>query len=116
MGDRRGRPGRPGRRVCVDRRADELPHHQREPVDRRGSARVREGHRQVPLLFLSLLAARAAYSIEFGAIVDRKLPDRMICHSHWTVNGTKMSKSKGNYVPLQALRRFVRVLIVLRSR
>ena len=40
----------------------------------------------------------------------------MICHSHWTVNGTKMSKSKGNYVPLQALRRFVRVLIVLRSR
>lgn len=58
-----------------------------------------------------MLAPRAAYSIEFGGIVDRKLPDRMICHSHWTVNGTKMSKSKGNYVPLQALRRFVRVFI-----
>ena len=31
----------------------------------------------------------------------------MICHGHWTVNGAKMSKSKGNYVPLRSLRQFV---------
>ena len=35
------------------------------------------------------------------------LPAKMICHSHWTVNGSKMSKSKGNYVPLQTLRDYV---------
>ena len=31
----------------------------------------------------------------------------MVCHNHWTVNGAKISKSKGNYVPLRTLRQFV---------
>ena len=31
----------------------------------------------------------------------------MVCHNHWTVNGTKISKSKGNYIPLRRLRQFV---------
>lgn len=30
----------------------------------------------------------------------------MICHHHWTVNETKISKSKGNYIPLKTLRNF----------
>lgn len=31
----------------------------------------------------------------------------MICHNHWTVNDAKISKSKGNYIPLESLRRFI---------
>ena len=31
----------------------------------------------------------------------------MVCHNHWTVNGAKISKSKGNYIPLRRLRQFV---------
>ena len=27
---------------------------------------------------------------------DLELPKKILCHSHWTVDGTKMSKSKGN--------------------
>ena len=35
------------------------------------------------------------------------LPTQMICHNHWTVNGAKISKSKGNYIPLDALRKYL---------
>ena len=31
----------------------------------------------------------------------------MICHNHWTVNGAKISKSKGNYIPLTSLRKYL---------
>lgn len=31
----------------------------------------------------------------------------MVCHNHWTVNGAKISKSKGNFIPLRKLRQFV---------
>lgn len=30
----------------------------------------------------------------------------MICHNHWTVNEAKISKSKGNYIPLRTLRNY----------
>lgn len=30
----------------------------------------------------------------------------MICHNHWTVNEAKISKSKGNYIPLRILRNY----------
>lgn len=31
------------------------------------------------------------------------LPKQILCHSHWTVNGEKMSKSKGNVIAPQDL-------------
>ena len=31
----------------------------------------------------------------------------MICHNHWTVNDAKISKSKGNFIPLTSLRQFL---------
>ncbi|KYQ91528.1 methionyl-tRNA synthetase [Tieghemostelium lacteum] len=35
------------------------------------------------------------------------LPEQILCHSHWTVNREKMSKSRGNVVdPLQAIEKF----------
>ena len=33
----------------------------------------------------------------------------MICHNHWTIGGAKISKSKGNYIPLSKLSAFVGV-------
>lgn len=38
---------------------------------------------------------------------DLPLPDQMICHNHWTVNNAKISKSKGNFIPLPSLRKFL---------
>ena len=29
---------------------------------------------------------------------DLELPKKILCHSHWTVDGTKMSKSKNNVI------------------
>ena len=37
------------------------------------------------------------------------MPTQMICHNHWTIGGAKISKSKGNYIPLSKLRAFVGV-------
>ena len=30
--------------------------------------------------------------------LDLELPRKILCHSHWTISGEKMSKSKGNIV------------------
>lgn len=39
--------------------------------------------------------------------LGESLPTQMICHNHWTIGGAKISKSKGNYIPLSKLRAFI---------
>ena len=40
------------------------------------------------------------------SFIDLPLPTHMICHNHWTINENKISKSKGNYIPLEVLRSY----------
>ena len=45
-----------------------------------------------------ILSFHAIYWPAFLLALDLELPQRLVCHSHWTINGLKMSKSKGNIV------------------
>ena len=49
-----------------------------------------------------ILKFHAVYWPSFLLAAGLELPKQIFCHSHWTVNGEKMSKSKGNVVdPVQ---------------
>ena len=45
-----------------------------------------------------ILKFHAIYWPSFLMALDLPLPRQILCHSHWTVNDEKMSKSKGNVV------------------
>jgi len=45
-----------------------------------------------------ILKFHAIYWPAFLIALDLELPERIVCHSHWTIDGLKMSKSKGNVV------------------
>ena len=45
-----------------------------------------------------ILKFHAIYWPAFLMAADLQLPRKILCHSHWTVDGTKMSKSKGNVI------------------
>ena len=45
-----------------------------------------------------ILKFHAIYWPSFLMALELDLPERILCHSHWTVNDEKMSKSKGNVV------------------
>ena len=45
-----------------------------------------------------ILKFHAIYWPAFLIAAGLELPKNILCHSHWTVDGTKMSKSKGNVV------------------
>ena len=54
-----------------------------------------------------ILKFHAIYWPAFLMAAGLQLPKRIICHSHWTVDGEKMSKSKGNVVdPKDLFQRF----------
>ena len=49
-----------------------------------------------------ILKFHAIYWPAFLMAAHLELPRKILCHSHWTVEGSKMSKSKGNVVdPIQ---------------
>ena len=51
-----------------------------------------------------ILKFHAIYWPAFLMAANLDLPKRILCHSHWTVDDTKMSKSKGNVVdPIQLI-------------
>ncbi|OQR70945.1 methionine--tRNA ligase [Tropilaelaps mercedesae] len=45
-----------------------------------------------------ILKFHGIYWPAFLMAADLKLPERIFCHSHWTVNDRKMSKSQGNVI------------------
>lgn len=45
-----------------------------------------------------ILKFHAIYWPAFLMSLDLELPSKLVCHSHWTIDGVKMSKSKGNVV------------------
>ncbi len=47
--------------------------------------------------------------VDLCCFLDLPLPTKMICHNHWTINGTKISKSKGNFIPLRSIREYVAI-------
>lgn len=50
--------------------------------------------------------ALSLFLLIYLSFIDLPLPDHMICHNHWTLNDSKISKSKGNYIPLEVLRSY----------
>ena len=45
-----------------------------------------------------ILKFHAIYWPSFLMAAGLDLPEKILCHSHWTVNDEKMSKSKGNVI------------------
>ena len=64
-----------------------------------------EGHwpPQVQVIGKDILKFHAVYWPAFLMAADLPLPERLLCHSHWTADDVKMSKSYGNVVCPQSL-------------
>lgn len=45
-----------------------------------------------------ILKFHAVYWPAFLMALNLELPSKLVCHSHWTIDGIKMSKSKGNVI------------------
>ncbi|XP_070173846.1 methionine--tRNA ligase, mitochondrial-like isoform X2 [Littorina saxatilis] len=62
---------------------------------------------QCQIIGKDILRFHAVYWPAFLFAADMAPPRTLLCHSHWTVEGHKMSKSRGNVVdPLERLGRF----------
>lgn len=58
----------------------------------------------VQVIGKDILKFHAIYWPAFLMAAELELPKRILCHSHWTVNYEKMSKSKGNFIdPLELI-------------
>ncbi|KAK8815225.1 hypothetical protein WA158_003437 [Blastocystis sp. Blastoise] len=54
-----------------------------------------------------ILKFHSIYWLAFLSSLSLPFPSRQICHSHWTVNNSKISKSRKNYIPLDVLNKYI---------